>query len=259
MRPLQNIFSMNSLMAALMFFTRLPFWRVVSVPSDKFKNVVNWWPFAGILTGASMSLFFYAATFLFPITISVVIALVVRLLMTGALHEDGLADFCDGFGGGTTRERRLEIMKDSHIGSYGVIGLILYYILIIFTLSSLPLEVIPFILFVGDIFSKTVASQIINFLPYVRRVEESKAKVIYNRMPIFNIILNFLFAALLFYFLVPKILWPAAILPCVFFVLLVLFMKVKIGGYTGDCCGAMFLLCELSFYLGASAIVHSCI
>lgn len=146
MLPLQNIFSMNSLMAALMFFTRLPFWRVLSVPSDSFKNVVNWWSFTGILTGASMAWSFYAASFIFPITVSVVIALVVRLFLTGALHEDGLADFFDGFGGGTTRTRRLEIMKDSHIGSYGVIALILYFFMIVSTISSLPLAVIPYLL-----------------------------------------------------------------------------------------------------------------
>ena len=259
MLPLQNIFSMNSLMAALMFFTRLPFWRVLSVPSDSFKNVVNWWSFTGILTGASMAWSFYAASFIFPITVSVVIALVVRLFLTGALHEDGLADFFDGFGGGTTRTRRLEIMKDSHIGSYWVIALILYFFMIVSTISSLPLAVIPYLLFTGDIFSKAVASQMINFLPYARKVEESKSKVIYNRMPLFYIVLNSLFAALLFIFFVPQILWIAAIVPFVIFGLLVLLMKFKIGGYTGDCCGAMFLLCELSFYLAASAIVHSCI
>ena len=255
--PLQNIFNMNSLLAALMFFTRLPFWRFTSVPKESFKNVVNWWPFAGIITGASMACVFFAASAVFPVTLSVIIAFAARVIVTGALHEDGLADFFDGFGGGTTKERRLEIMKESHIGGYGVKGLILYYFIVISAISSMPLSVIPYLLFIGDIFCKAVASQMINFLPYARKEEESKAKVVYNRMPLPNILLNFSLAATLFIIFVPQILWWAAIAPFVVFILLVLFMRSKIGGYTGDCCGAMFLLCELSFYLAAAAIVHS--
>ena len=60
-----------------------------------------------------------------------IIAIVTRLLITGCLHEDGFADFLDGFGGGTTRERVLAIMKDSHLGTYGVIGLIAYFCIIV--------------------------------------------------------------------------------------------------------------------------------
>ena len=62
-----------------------------------------------------------------------------RILLTGALHEDGLADFCDGFGGGTTRERILSIMKDSHIGTYGVIGLICYLGMFYLLIYRLPM------------------------------------------------------------------------------------------------------------------------
>ena len=86
------------------------------------------WPAAGWITGGLTALTLWGALQVLPPFAAVVTAFAVRLLLTGALHEDGLADFIDGTGGGSTRERILEIMKDSRIGSYGVIGLVIYFI-----------------------------------------------------------------------------------------------------------------------------------
>jgi adenosylcobinamide-GDP ribazoletransferase len=178
------------------------------------------------------------------------LALAARLLITGALHEDGLADFFDGFGGGTNRERILSIMKDSHIGSYGVIGLIFYFLLLWSLLMSLPLSFACITLIAGDTISKLTSSQIINFLPYARKEEESKAKVVYNRMSggecAFGLLCGILPSALL----LPYRYWMAIVFPLVMLYLLCTLMKRKLQGYTGDCCGALFLLSELSFYLG---------
>ena len=103
--------------------TRLPFWKIKEVPAECFKHVVPYWPFVGWLTGGVMAAVLWLAGQIMPVSLAWILALIARLLVTGCLHEDGLADFFDGFGGGTTRERTLAIMKDSHIGSYGVIGL----------------------------------------------------------------------------------------------------------------------------------------
>ena len=109
-------------------------------------------------------------------------ALAARLLVTGALHEDGLADFCDGFGGGTSRDKILSIMKDSHIGTYGVLGLLFYYGLMWNILTTLSVPLACAAILSGDAWSKFCAAQIINTLPYARKEEESKAKVIYDRI-----------------------------------------------------------------------------
>lgn len=93
----------------------------------------------------------------FPIPVAVLLAFCARLFLTGALHEDGLADFFDGFGGGRDREGILRIMKDSHIGSYGVLGLILYYLLAFSLLVSLPVPLIPWVLWVADPFASLSA------------------------------------------------------------------------------------------------------
>lgn len=100
--------------AALIFFTRLPFWRLHEPPKECFATVVEHWPLVGWLTGGVMAAVLYFGSMVLPWTVTVVLAVVSRLLLTGALHEDGLADFFDGFGGGgNNRQRILEIMKDS--------------------------------------------------------------------------------------------------------------------------------------------------
>lgn len=244
---------MKRFFAALMFFTRLPLHRVVNVPSSYFKRVVELWPFVGWITGGVTSLALYGSAHIFPYSIAVVLALLVRVLLTGALHEDGLADFCDGFGGGTSRERILAIMKDSHIGTYGVLGLILYFLIIASAWWAVPLKVLCPAIIAGDAWSKFCAAQIINFLPYARKVEESKSGAIYERFGVLAWILAAL-GGVLPCALLPMRLWIACIAPAAVVALLILLMKRRIGGYTGDCCGACFLLCELSFYLSISAI-----
>ena len=108
--------------AAFIFFTRLPFYKLYSPNSESYKAVVEFWPLVGWLTGSVMAAILYFGPMAMPHALAVAAAIVARLLMTGALHEDGLADFCDGFGGGNTRQRILDIMKDSRIGTYGVIA-----------------------------------------------------------------------------------------------------------------------------------------
>ena len=161
-----------NLLAAFIFFTRLPFWRLKEVPAKCFKHVVPYWALTGWLTGGIMVAVLWSTAQVLPYPVAMLMALISRLLVTGALHEDGLADFLDGFGGGTTRERILSIMKDSHIGSYGVIGLILYFLLSWTVLISIPLHLACLILLTGDPWCKFTSSQLINYLPYARKEEQ---------------------------------------------------------------------------------------
>lgn len=254
---------MKGVLAALMFFTRLPLWRIVKVEGEYFRDVVNFWPYAGIFTGGLAALTILASAIVFPPVVAVVLGISARVLITGALHEDGLADFFDGFGGGVQRDKILKIMKDSFIGSYGVLGLILYFALLVATLASLPPVIAAALIFCGDILNKFIAGNIVNFLPYARSEGESKNGVVYNRIPVAVWLVNLLFtAAVLGWFCwryLPFEVVCASIAPVVAFALLVNFMRRKIGGYTGDCCGAMFLLCELSFYLASLAVLKSLI
>ena len=243
-------------LAALMFFTRLPFWRITNVPAEHFKRVVPLWPLAGWLTGGIMTGVLWIGAQFFPVSVAWILAIISRLLVTGCLHEDGLADFCDGFGGGTTREKVLSIMKDSHIGTYGVIGLIIYFLL--FTQApAIRLPILIKIVIVGDAWSKMCAAHIINFLPYCRNAEEAKIHTIYERMTSKEWGACIVFGLLPAILFLPYELYPALLAPMAVTALLILLMKRRISGYTGDCCGATFLMSELSFFLVSLAIVYN--
>jgi adenosylcobinamide-GDP ribazoletransferase len=242
-----------NLLAAFIFFTRLPFWRLKEVPSECFKHVVPYWPWVGWLTGSAMAMVLALGSLVMPVSLAWIWAIVTRLLITGALHEDGLADFFDGFGGGTTRERTLAIMKDSHIGTYGVIGLIIYFLLML-ELRHLPVSMLCTLILCGDCWGKLCASQLINFLPYARKEEDSKAKVIYNRMSSKELFICIMGGTLPLW-LLPLSLWGALVAPCLVLAFLILLMKRRLQGYTGDCCGATFLMCEMAFYLSALILI----
>jgi adenosylcobinamide-GDP ribazoletransferase len=246
----------DSIWAALIFFTRLPFWRVYQPPQASYKTVVEYWPLAGWLTGGAMAATLYFGSMVLPHAVAVIAAIAVRLMITGALHEDGLADFLDGFGGGGDRDRILAIMKDSHIGTYGVLGLIIYMLLLGTTLYSLPVAVAALVILAADPFSKMVTSQLVSMLPYARREEEAKNKTVYRKPTLAAGLLMSLQG------LLPMILmiWLTGIswyiivcLPVVVMYFLYLLILRKIHGYTGDCCGAVCLLVELTVYLVAVA------
>lgn len=243
------------ILAAFIFFTRLPFWRISKVPSEYFKGIVPYWSFTGWLTGGVMAGVLWLAAQVLPIHMAWILAIIARLLLTGCLHEDGLADFFDGMGGGNTRERTLAIMKDSQIGSYGVIGLIGYFLLLLMLMWGLPLKLVCVLVVSGDSWSKFCASQLINYLPYARKEEESKAKVVYKSMTWKELSTDFVGGILPLILLLPLNLWSATLFPLLTFIAIYRLLKRRIQGYTGDCCGATFLLCELSFYLGA-VILH---
>lgn len=244
----------DTLWAALIFFTRLPFWRVYQPPQASYKAVVEFWPLTGWLTGGAMAATLYFGSIILPWSVAVIAAIVVRLLITGALHEDGLADFLDGFGGGGDRARILAIMKDSHIGTYGVLGLILYMLLLGTTLYSMTPIVAALIVFAADPFAKMVTSQLVNMLPYARREEEAKNKTVYRKPSLaagLSLTVQGLLPMALMIWLTGISWYLIIAIPALVMYFLYLLLLRKIQGYTGDCCGAVCLLVELAVYLVA--------
>lgn len=244
--------------AALIFFTRLPFWRLHEPPRACYKTVVEHWPLTGWITGGAMALTIYFGSLVLPYTVTVLLAIAVRLLITGALHEDGLADFFDGFGGGgNNRQRILDIMKDSRIGTYGVLGLVFYELLLAATLISIPPYCAALMVLAADPFSKMVTAQLILMMPYARNEDEAKAKTVYRKFSAWagvSLAIQGLVPIVLFIWIM-GLAWDVIIfIPAVVFYLLYLLIWRKLHGYTGDCCGAVCLLVELTVYVVVCAI-----
>lgn len=249
---------MKAVAAAFIFFTRLPLWRFKAfrVPAEYFKQVVSYWPLVGWLTAGVMVGVLRLSNLVFPYSVAITLAIVSRVLLTGALHEDGLTDFFDGFGGGRTKGRTLEIMKDSHIGTYGVLGLIFYFLLLHQLLAQVYLYLIIPVMLVADPLCKLISSFVVFFLPYARTEETSKAKVIYTKPALVPLVVSILAGLLPILFLPSCYFLLAILFPLATFVILVAMMKRRLQGYTGDCCGALFLLTELSFYLGVHVAMY---
>ncbi len=242
----------NALLAALILYTRLPFGRIKQLPAESFSRATDWWPWVGFLTGGLLVggalLGFALGANSFVIAL---MAILMRLICTGAFHEDGLADFFDGFGGGHSRERILEIMKDSHIGTYGVIALILYFL----SFHHLIGHFVGGLLFLwlADPLAKSTALSLVVGLPYARKAEAAKTQMIYNPPHGLRLVLALLPGIIAFGMLFA--LFGYCVLGGLLLMLLVMtfifvLLRHKLSGYTGDCCGASFLLCELTFYFG---------
>jgi adenosylcobinamide-GDP ribazoletransferase len=227
-------------------------------PKECYQSVVEHWPLTGWLTGGLMAATLWLGSLYLPYIIAVLLAVVVRLLVTGALHEDGLADFLDGFGGGgSDRARILAIMKDSHIGTYGVIGLIFYEFLLVAALYSLPPLMAVWAILAVNPFSKMVTAQLIMMMPYARREEEAKARVVYRKMSWqagVSLAVQGLLPMVWFIYIM-KVSWEVVIfIPCIVMYFLYMLIWHKIHGYTGDCCGAVSLLVELTALLVICAL-----
>ena len=248
----------DRLWAALIFFTRLPLWRIYQPPKGAYSAVVEFWPLAGWITSGVMAGVLFGASMLFNYEIAILLAISARLLLTGALHEDGLADFFDGFGGGGgNRKRILEIMKDSHIGTYGVISLIIYMSMLWFALHSMQLADAVITILAVDPYAKMISAQVVQMMPYARTEETAKNKTVYRKFPIFAgialAVQGLAPISVYLWWMQERIDWSMMIFaPCLTMYFMYLLIWRRLRGYTGDCCGAMFLLTELTAYLVAS-------
>ncbi len=110
---------------AIMFYTRIPVPKGTGFSAENLNRATRYFPLIGILVGGVGALVFILVNLILSTPVTIVISIALMILLTGAFHEDAIADFCDGFGGGYSQEKILSIMKDSRIGTYGAIALIL--------------------------------------------------------------------------------------------------------------------------------------
>jgi len=172
------------------------------------------------------------------------------ILLTGAFHEDGLADAVDGLGGGWSREQVLTIMVDSRIGSYGAVGLLLVLLTKYQALSYQTAAFIPASIIAGHALSRLCAVLVMFTQSYVK--SEGKSKPLATQLNLTELSIATFFGLIPLAFLDMKFL--AALVPvamvCLWFSVKI---RTRIGGYTGDCLGAMQQLTEVAFYVGLLA------
>ncbi|HWU83651.1 MAG TPA: adenosylcobinamide-GDP ribazoletransferase [Methylophilaceae bacterium] len=231
---------------AVIFFTRIPL-HVDDFSEHDLDRSARYFPLVGLLVGAVAAASFGITMLFWPLELAVLASMVATILLTGAFHEDGLADAVDGLGGSFDKARALAIMQDSRIGSYGAIALVLGLLMKFEALIHIPPPLLPGVLVVGHALSRFCALLVIYLQPYVRSEGKSKplATTLSRKALAFGAIPGLLPLMLL----TPRLL--LALLPVV--IVWLWFsrkLKQRLGGYTGDCLGAMQQLTEVAFYLG---------
>ena len=235
---------------ALMFYTRIPVPRNLPYSDEMLNRSTRYFPFIGWMVGGIGSGIFYGLQFVFPVNLAILLSMIATIFITGAFHEDGFADFCDGFGGGYTKEKILTIMKDSRIGTYGSIGLVGMLSVKFLSLTAVDLKLIPLILVSGHALSRLMPVLVIFASEYARADLESKSKPIGKKGKTIDLLMAIFFGLVLLAFL--PFLFSAIIVPVLLLGTFVFrkYISRKLGGYTGDCLGGLQQLSEVIFYLG---------
>jgi adenosylcobinamide-GDP ribazoletransferase len=237
---------LNLFFLALGFFSRIPMPRRVDYSPEKLNQSSRYLALVGWMLGALVAAVFFCAQKIFPDTISLWLAMGFSLLLTGAFHEDGLADTADGFGGAFSRDKKLAIMKDSRIGTYGAAALAMAllgkYLLLIESSDIIIALLIAYPL------SRAMAVSLIADMHYVSDTDTSKSKPLANRLTRIDLSILLITALPALFFLSPV---HAAILSAALIMLRILakfYLNKQIGGYTGDTLGAVQQVSELTIY-----------
>ncbi len=238
---------------ALQFFTRLPIPAWVGFKPEWLQHASRYFPLVGSVVASGTALVYLAASHLWPAPVAVLLSTAAGIYLTGAFHEDGFADMCDGFGGGLTRERVMEIMKDSRIGTYGAVGAGLLIALKCTLLSAMePAGAIAALLLAHPL-SRLAAASLIWKLEYAR--DEGKAKPLAQHMSTGEFTIGALCAAIpaLYLGALGYLSWLAIGASVIGAAGAAAWLGAKcvrrIGGYTGDCLGAVQQVSEVVIYL----------
>lgn len=250
-------------LSAVMFYTRIPVPRYAQHSQSILNKSRKYFSLIGIIVGSFGFLTFSLAALLFTNGISLAISMIATILLTGAFHEDGFADSCDGLGGGWSKEQILTIMKDSRVGTYATVGLIsilgLKFLLLLDINTNANIGVFGLSYICGHSFSRQLSSSVIERHDYVQDIDISKVKPITAKhLSVRDQRTSMLITALPLLLLGTQN-FGATMTACLAAALAAfLFMRYcekRIGGYTGDVLGATQQLSEVMFYLTILALI----
>lgn len=243
------------LLVALQFLTRIPVASFNGFEPQWLDRSAKYFPLVGALVGLISAGVMIASALVLPEPLPMLLALVAGVAVTGAFHEDGLADTADGLGGGTTRERRLEIMKDSRIGTYGAVALLIVYSLKLTSLSIVdPITAIP-ILIVAHTGGRLATVLAIFTMSYAGDETAAKVKPLATGLSGTELGTAVVFGLCIgLACLSPGMLAVATLAAAAAAGLVALQGKRLVGGYTGDILGAMEQCFEAAFIVAAVGV-----
>ncbi|MCG2839107.1 adenosylcobinamide-GDP ribazoletransferase [Photobacterium sp. WH77] len=243
---------------AVSFFSRLPIPASTPYSDERMNRAGRYFALVGLVLGALCAIAYSITAAWLPPQFAVFITMVFSLLLTGAFHEDGLTDMADGIGGGLTTERRLVIMKDSRIGTYGAATLIMALVGKFIMLSYLAEHTeLALLLIVAYTLSRTVAASLIFDMHYVSDSSTSKSKPLANAQTVPELLFLVATGTLVCLLLVPELSLVLIVAAVLFRSGFKAWLNARLGGFTGDCLGAAQQLMEILIYLILIASVHN--
>ncbi len=262
----------NIFFVALMFYSRLPCPKSLIHKPEYLNEATRYFPVVGWIVGGLSSAVLIALMLILPVSVALLGYMLTNILLTGAFHEDGFADVCDGFGGGWTAPKILEIMKDSRLGTYGTVGSLfmlafkfeLLRNLLNFSNANLwILEIVP-LMIAGHSISRMLAATTLYTHSYVRENEDAKAKPLAKKISLPNLLITLFLGILPIFFLMiidlkSFLMLFFGVVPLLYLIKILMsaYFKKWIGGYTGDCLGAIQQVTEVGFYLGALILIRN--
>lgn len=237
----------NLFCTSVMFLTRIPLH-----PTEFYEEYLNesarYFPLTGILIGLFSGSVYLGASFFFSTSVSVILSMCFSVFITGAFHEDGFTDFCDGFGGGYgDREKIIQIMKDSRIGAFGTVGISLLLILKWQILSELPKDKILLYLVSAHALSRAILLYFLFTDEYAS--ENGKSKPMAQKISWKGLVFGTAVSTVpLLFFRNEKVF--LCMVPMILFKFLYsAYLRKRLGGYTGDCLGAAQQMTEVILYM----------
>jgi adenosylcobinamide-GDP ribazoletransferase len=254
---------MKNFIIALQFLTILPIKKESSIKPIEYGRSLAYFPIVGGLIGGILALFLFIFNKFLTYQVSMALVLLLSVIITGGIHLDGFADTCDGFYAGKTKDRILQIMQDSCLGSIGVIGVVFVLFLKFILLLNIPIKEVYKALIITCIFSRY--TQVLACYKSNYPKDTGKAKYFVEYKSKKEMLFGIFFTLIMFLCLMKVIkgilLFILSLIPTLFFIT---YVNKKIGGMTGDTIGAtnelaeiviLFLIVSLKKFYGLLSLV----
>jgi adenosylcobinamide-GDP ribazoletransferase len=239
--------TVQDIATAFQFLTRLPI-RRLPYDSNSLSRSAKFFPLVGLVIGALGSILYLWLIRHLPTAIAALLTVTLFVLATGGLHEDGLADVSDAFGGGSDREQILDILRDSRIGVFGTLAIAISVGLRLLLLAYLPQSRLPAYLISGHVLCRWTALPLGCVLPPARESSSQGARIA-GQISGASLVIGTLFAAVIVTYVLRRAMWMPVLSTLTVTFVSGLYYWRRIGGVTGDCFGATNQLTEIVVYL----------